>query len=270
MAEATPVVCLHDRAQIERFLRRNTFLHIYGLGDLDDSFWPFTTWYALADGAELRALALMYSGLSRPTLLALGGQEEQPRLEELLTSLLPLLPPRFYAHLNSGLSDVLRTRYAVDSHGEHLKMALTDAGRLAEIDVAGATRLTAADAAEMPAFYDASYPGHWFEPGALAAGPYFGLRGPHGLLSVAGTHVYSPPYKVAALGNITTHPTQRGKGCARIVTAALCRDLLKTVSHVGLNVKAANAPAIRCYQALGFEAIASYEECAAALRTGDF
>ena len=44
------LVCLHDKAVIEGFLRRNPLLHIYPLGDLDDFFWPHTTWYGLQDG----------------------------------------------------------------------------------------------------------------------------------------------------------------------------------------------------------------------------
>ena len=51
--------CLHDREQIERFLRRDPGLHIYGLGDLDDRFWPFTTWYGGRDGGDLQALFLL-------------------------------------------------------------------------------------------------------------------------------------------------------------------------------------------------------------------
>ena len=35
---------------------------------------------------------------------------------------------------------------------------------------------------------------------------------------------------------------------------------LKTVEHVGLNVKADNRPAIACYQKLGFEIVGAYEE----------
>jgi len=40
-------VCLHDKSAIEQFLRRNTWLHLYELGDLDEFFWQYTTWYAL-------------------------------------------------------------------------------------------------------------------------------------------------------------------------------------------------------------------------------
>jgi predicted GNAT family acetyltransferase len=89
---------------------------------------------------------------------------------------------------------------------------------------------------------------------------YFGINNGEELISIASIHVYSEQYRVSALGNITTLPAQRGKGYGTTVTARLCQELLKTIDHIGLNVKADNKTAIRCYQRLGFEIIASYEE----------
>ena len=43
------VIRLHDRATLEAFLRRDAALHLYSLGDLDDFFWPFTTWHGLEE-----------------------------------------------------------------------------------------------------------------------------------------------------------------------------------------------------------------------------
>jgi predicted GNAT family acetyltransferase len=73
-------------------------------------------------------------------------------------------------------------------------------------------------------------------------------------------HVHAPTYRVAALGGIATRPDARGKGLAGVVTAGLCKSLLEAADDIGLNVKADNAPAIRCYRRLGFEVIGSYEE----------
>ena len=70
----------------------------------------------------------------------------------------------------------------------------------------------------------------------------------------------SPRYRVAALGNIATHPKYRGKGYGTAVTAKLCGSLLREVDHIGLNVKADNKSAIRCYEKLGFEVVCSYGE----------
>jgi predicted GNAT family acetyltransferase len=89
---------------------------------------------------------------------------------------------------------------------------------------------------------------------------YYGIRRFGELVSVAGVHVYSRRYRVAALGNVTTHPDYRGRGYGRIVTARVCQSLLRDIEHIGLNVKADNISAIKCYERLGFEVINSYGE----------
>jgi len=131
------------------------------------------------------------------------------------------------------------------------------------LDVPGAAavgRMTPADVPALTALYAAGYPHSWFDPRQIATGHYYGLRVDGELVSAAGCHVYSPAQRVAALGNIVTHPAYRGRGHAAAVTARLCAELSKTVDHVGLNVKADNAAAVRCYGRLGFRPVAEYEE----------
>ncbi len=96
----------------------------------------------------------------------------------------------------------------------------------------------------------------------LETGHYYGIRQDGALLSIAGVHVYSPQYRVAALGNITSHPAARERGLATLVTARLCKELLRNVDHIGLNVRADNASAIACYTKLGFTRTAEYGEYA--------
>jgi len=251
--------CLHDREQIERFLRRDPGLHIYGLGDLDDRFWPFTTWYGGRDGDDLQALFLLYSGLSLPAILALyDGQGAAAR--ELARAVLPLLPRRVYAHLTPGLAEVFATAFRLEPHGRHDKMLLREPARLADLDTAHVTRLSPTDREELLRLYAQSYPGHWFEPQMLATGQYYGIREGGRLVSVAGVHVHSPRYRVAALGNITTLPERRGQGHGAAVTARVCQSLLESVDTVGLNVQSDNTAAIGCYRKLGFARCAVYEE----------
>ncbi|MHC4489548.1 MAG: GNAT family N-acetyltransferase, partial [Planctomycetota bacterium] len=119
-------VCLHDKSKIETFLRGNVFLNIYSLGDLDDFFWPYTTWYALTDTAGIQAFALMYTGGSLPCLHAFAEDDKVTYTEELLRCLIPILPRCFHAHLSLGLESILTEHYTLRPHGKHYKMALTD------------------------------------------------------------------------------------------------------------------------------------------------
>ena len=251
-------VCLHDKSAIEQFLRRNTWLHLYELGDLDDFFWQYTTWYALKNAGELQELVLLYTGLELPTLL--GITEGLATMRDLLQSLMPLLPGRFYAHFSGGLASVFAGDYRIESHGLHYKMALIDTSRLEKVDTSGVVPLTVADVDDLQTLYRISYPENWFDPRMLETGYYYGIRRDAKLVSVAGVHVYSPQYKIGVLGNVTTHPDYRGQRLGTAVCAKLCQALLGTVKDVGLNVKADNASAITCYKRLGFEIIGEYDE----------
>ncbi len=190
--------------------------------------------------------------------LAIG--ENLSSMRHLLQSAMHLLPRSFYAHLSGDLSTVLTTQYRLDSYGLHYKMALVDASRLELIDTSEVIQLTETDLEELQTLYRVSYPGNFFDPRMLETGHFYGIRHDAMLVSVAGVHVYSPRYKVGVVGNVTTHPAYRGKGLGTAVCARLCRELLRTVEHIGLNVKADNAAAIASYKRLGFEVVGEYEE----------
>lgn len=259
--------CCHDRQEIAGYLEKNIFLHIYSVGDLDDFFWPYTVWYAWRKGTNVEALALLYVGQTLPTLLALCEEKEYDAMTELLRALGPVLPCRFYTHLSANLEGVLRDAYELTPHGAHYKMALVDPNAVTGKACADVVQLTDADLPSICTLFRDSYPGNWFDARMLQTGQYFGLRMTDTLVSIAGVHVYSPAYKVAALGNITTHPGYRNRGLGTRVTARLCQSLLEKVDHIGLNVKADNQAAISCYERLGFKVVASYGEFMAERRT---
>jgi ribosomal protein S18 acetylase RimI-like enzyme len=252
-------VCLHSKDEIEAFLRHNTFLHLYSIGDLDDFFWEHTTWYALKDAQQVKELVLLYTATSLPVLLSITT-EPTDLMKALLQSIIHLLPKQFYAHLSGNLATVLSDEYQIQSHGVHYKMALRNKLCLENFDTSEVIQLTLSDVNDLKELYHQSYPGNWFEPRMLETGYYYGIRRGDTIVSVAGVHVYSQQYKVAALGNITTHPQFRGNGLAKVVCAKLCQTLLQTVNHIGLNVKVDNTTAIKCYTNLGFEIVAPYEE----------
>jgi len=253
-------ICLHDRTEIEKFLRQDIYQNIYALGDLDDFFWPHTTWYALKDRDEIVQVALFYSGVALPVLLLFCTESTREITRAMVSSLARLLPDRFYAHLSVDLDSAFINTFHLTSNKVHLKMALTDPARLENVDTQPVTRLGVADLPALQRLYQASYPENWFEARMLETGKYYGIQQGKELVSVAGVHVYSRRYRVAALGNIVTHPQMRQQGLCQVVTAALCQDLLTTVDHISLNVRVDNQPAISCYRKLGFTDTATYEE----------
>jgi ribosomal protein S18 acetylase RimI-like enzyme len=267
-------LCLHAKEDLESFYRRDAALHLYEIGDLDEFYWAHTTWYGAKDAGELVEVALLYSGLALPTLLALSRQPD--RMRQLLDSIRPLLPVTFYAHLTGDSVAAFVREDGVTPHGTHLKMALQRPEYLdrggpgadgATVTAAAVEALGPEDLPDLVAFYRAAYPGNWFEARMLETGAYFGLRRGGKLVSVAGVHVLSLLYKVAALGNIATLPENRGQGLAGAVTAALCRSLLPRVEQIGLNVRADNHGAIACYERLGFAPVGEYGEYTIRLRS---
>jgi len=128
------------------------------------------------------------------------------------------------------------------------------------IDTSQARGLSKSHLSEILNLFERAYPGNFFEPRMLETKQYFGIRQLGELISIAGVHVCSIKYRVAALGNVTTHPNYRCKGFGTTVTAKVCQSLLTETDHIGLNVKADNTSAIKCYERLGFKVIASYGE----------
>ena len=181
-------------------------------------------------------------------------------MDELLAA---IIDDRFrsalYVHATPPLLDTLAERYAIEDAEPHLKLAL------------GRTDLLAAHAARSRAprrgptwtrsrrSTRRPIPGTWFVPRMLATGRYVGIRRDGRLVCVAGVHVHSPTWGVAALGNVATLPELRGQGLARGACAALCLLLLADgIETIALNVRADNAAAIAAYTRLGFEPVAAY------------
>ena len=95
----------------------------------------------------------------------------------------------------------------------------------------------------------------------LETGRYVGIRRDGELACVAGIHVWSPTWGVAALGNVATLPALRGP-VSRLRRARGCAACCSTTgsTSISLNVRSDNAAAIRAYEKLGFAHAADYVE----------
>jgi ribosomal protein S18 acetylase RimI-like enzyme len=249
---------LNDKNTILSYLNKDRALNIYSIGDLDEFFWPKTTWLAYKYAGDIKSIALLYSGMEIPTLLCFHGGDPYYS-SMLLKQISHLLPERFYAHLSSGLIGAFGNGSVARHFGVHYKMILTK--QVEKIADGNIRRLLVHDLPEIKSLYQAAYPDNWFDERMLETGKYFGYFTGNILAGISGIHVYSEEYKVAALGNIATHPDYRGKGIAFRLTSALCADLQSSVNEIGLNVRTDNDHAIRCYKKTGFSIIGTFDEC---------
>lgn len=248
-----------DKSKLAAYLNKHAQVNVYQLGDLDDLYWDSTTWYAAIEQGDIKAIVLLYKGLEPPILLAIDNHNHA-HMTNLLEEVFELLPKKIYAHISPNLITQFGEKYQLTDFGEHHKMALVDTQAMDNLDTTRAQIISAQDTEQLIQFYDHSYPAHSFHQSMLASGHYWSVRENLQIVCVAGVHVFSTKYRVAALGNIVTHPDQRGKGWGTIATAAVCKDLLAHTDALGLNVKVDNRTAIHLYQKLGFEVVANYHE----------
>jgi RimJ/RimL family protein N-acetyltransferase len=257
---------ISNKKRIEQFLRKDVFFQIYSIGDLDSFFWPNTQWFAIVSGKQIKAILLIYNDTQFPVLLALNREKLDFDLD-IFRELTYLIPNRFYGHLTNNLKVFLNRFYETRSQRIHYKMGLTNDSVIKKINTSEVFQLRHEDENDIRNLYKISYPNNWFNSRMIETCQYFGIKKDNKLISIAGVHVYSKKYRVAALGNITTHPEYRNRGLAKIVVSKLCKNLLKNVDHIGLNVHKDNLYAIKCYKDLGFTIIGEYEECILILKS---
>jgi ribosomal protein S18 acetylase RimI-like enzyme len=249
---------LHNKKEIHNFLSKSPDLQLYSIGDLDDFFWPYTIWYGIFDTGEIQSVAMLYTRMTPPTLL-LFYYHDPFYSTNLLKSIKPLLPQKFLVHLGPGLIDVLGFENIIDNYGQNYRMIL-----MKEPVAVYDNNIRQLSISDLPAIKDLisiAYPNNWFDSRMVETGKYFGYFKDKSLIGISGVHVYSAKYRIAALGNIATHPDHRRQQIAFKLTSILCRDLRKTADIVGLNVKSDNKAAINCYSRIGFEIRSSYDEC---------
>jgi GNAT superfamily N-acetyltransferase len=247
-----------DKSEIYRFLSKAPDLHLYMIGDLDDFFWPHTTWYAIYDNGEMQSVALLYSGMAPSTLLLFFDKDPYyPR--ELLKSIRHFLPEKFNVHLSPGLIDIFGEENIIEDYGHNFRMILIRNPK--PVSDYNIRKLKLSNIGAINNLFKVSYPYNWFDSRMVETGKYFGYFNSGRLIGIAGIHVYSPEYRIAALGNIATHPDFRGQKIAFKLTSFLCTDLKSSVDVIGLNVSSGNHAAIKCYENIGFEIRSSYDEC---------
>ena len=95
------VANVRDKGRIERFLRRDPTLHVFAIGDLNEFYWPYTSWYALEEASEILQMVLLYGDPPR-IIHALTSEDRTEEMCELLNAIRDFLPRELYGHLTPG------------------------------------------------------------------------------------------------------------------------------------------------------------------------
>lgn len=260
MSDELSVTWCDEPSTLEAFLRRDTGLFLYHLGDLDPFYAPYVRWAVAtregAAGPSIEAAVLLYEAVDPPVLLAI--EERSPAaLARILDAIWSELPAEVYAHVSTASVGALPP-CEIESHGGYQKMLRVD--RSGPSPGGDLRLLTERDLPRIASLLAVASPGHAFEARSLAHGVTLGVVEGSALVAMAGVHVVSRPLRVAALGNIATHPAHRGRGLGGRVTQAICAELAPIVDDIGLNVRRDNIAAIRCYARAGFVRVGDYEE----------
>jgi ribosomal protein S18 acetylase RimI-like enzyme len=229
-----------DKQLLRRIFARDPVGAIYMLGDLEDAAFAHCRWFV--DGE--RAVILIYHGLAVPVMLPFG---DLAGLRAILREV--ELPPRFYTKLDAAQEPLL-AEWRLDSPERLYVMGLETLAPAPEVE--GLRCEPASEAEELlPLYLD--YPGNYFDPFQVASGVYGTARIDGALAGAAGTHACAPSEGAAALGNVVTAASFRGRGVCRGLMHWLCTELARRgVRHIGLHVGRGNTPAIACYRRIGF------------------
>jgi ribosomal protein S18 acetylase RimI-like enzyme len=235
---------LSNKDEILAFLQRDRLYAAYAIGDLEPSLFAQCQWFGAEDNGKLRALALLFTGLDPHALFTMGDNDG---LAVILGS--ALQPERAYFMSRPEHLKVLEARYELGAVQQMLRMVITPADFR---PVSGPViRLNSGHLEQLKALYRLGG-GEAFAPYQLRDGVYYGIEVNGQLVSVAGTHLISPTFGVAAVGNVFTHPNHRRRGYATACTSRVVEQLLAQGLDVILNVNRENTEAIGIYERLGF------------------
>lgn len=239
-----------DAASIRQRLLMQRGYAAYALGQLSPHLFPLVTCWE-ARGPAGHALALFSRGGLGDALFLNGNTAP---LEALLS--VHQGPRSNFATFLPEHLEAVRTVFDVASPREMIRMTVERrtfrAVHLESPQRVAVRRLTAQDTRGVNRLYNTEGQPTYYSATHIDRGSYHGLFVDGKLMAVAGTHVIAPEEDVAVVGNVFTHPAQRGLGFGTIVTGTTTDALLRETRHVALTVDAENEPAIRAYRRLGY------------------
>ncbi len=257
MANRVPPVETSPEALAALF-GRDRAVHAYGLADLEEPFWSQGRWYRRENAAvgilELddAEVAIVYCVSARANAETIGLLVDLAAAGE--------LPPHSFLTGPMGAGQALAPWFDARWCAPHTRMRLADR-RLAARPSPDLVGLRRVDLAAIERLFDAAPDhGRFFTPSMLDTGAYLGRFLGDALIAMAGVHVVSAHYRVAAIGNVVTDPDHRRRGHAADLVRGVCAQLTPTTDEISLNVSDDNVAALRLYDGLGFEVVIAFEE----------
>lgn len=253
-------MALTDKVQILAYLQTDRLYAAYAVGDLEPGMFEQSTWAGAQQNGALQALVLYFRGLALPALLLMGiGDGVRAILQNVLR------PARVFLNCREEHVPVAGQFYRWEEITPMWRMVLQPPqfrpapGECVRLGVEHYDALTALYALGG---------GDAFDRAQLMQGVFCGVREGGRLVAAAGTHLVSPTYGVAALGNVFTHPQYRRRGLAAAAASAVVAELLQRgIRDIVLNVSQGNATAIHVYERLGFWRYCPYVEGSASTLT---
>jgi ribosomal protein S18 acetylase RimI-like enzyme len=259
---------LSDKTRILSFLESDRLYAAYAIGDLEPAMFAQCVWTAAERSGRVQALALHFRGLRPPALFIMGATGGLRAIFDA-----GRYSDGVYLTCRPEHLDVTRAFFRWDETVPMWRMALHETRFFPKNLVSDplpsvhrdCIRLTPVYADQLSELYTLGG-GAAFSPAQMQNGVFYGIMVDGRLVAVAGTHVVSPAYGVAALGNIFTHPDHRGWGYATVTTSAVVAELFgRGISDIVLNVAQDNETAIHVYEKLGFRRHCPFFEGYAAL-----
>jgi GNAT superfamily N-acetyltransferase len=236
---------------LEWILEQDPTWSAYALADLEPEHQHLSTWHCAG-----QSVLLIYRGLDPPVLFMQGDLVE-------LGDLLAEVPPGRYqfSSLPEHL-ELMQHDFSVERTVEMRRMRFSGEVNPLIDKKSRAVRLDESHLDSIRALIrDQPDAPDAFLPAQLKSGIFFGIFDRRRMVALSGTHVRSPSYKVAAIGNVFTDPDYRGQGFASLTTGAVVHDLImEGTQTIVLNVVHSNKPAVVAYERIGFRTHCSYFE----------
>ncbi len=228
-----------DVSAIRACLNQDRAWSVYALGDLLPEAFAKSIWF----GPDL---TLVYSDYGTCILFAMGTSSLREALEHASWPV--------HLQVRPEALSALEPLAVVTKRMPMWRMGWSG-DRTGFVDTPAARRLNASDVPALEELYgDGAATGEspdFFFPSMVEAGIFYGVFDGARLAAAAGTHLYAPQEGAAAIGNVYTRRSARGRGLGKQVTCAVLKDLAG-LQTVGLNVRDGNIAAIKVYESLGF------------------